>query len=413
MASGLALATGSSGSAASDEEQSRSDAGAELLAQARRHLSNSEDHVNAGGAAYAEPIRKASERHKTFVLAAFAGYRYLEACDTGGLLYRVLEVDAGVNRGYFQERGDRVETLAEALQGARDLAEFVEGCSPGFAPRADEVLRDVRKLKREREDGRVGDRPGQTKYVKLLSEIRDDNRNLVASSPDQVNGGCEVPGFYRNLATYIGWATSGVMTTPQFLLGFNPPKSAKHERDADAVAKVVRRESVEGAYDATTRMIRAWKACSPPECEDGVDNDDDGMSDAGDVGCKSGPAGDYDPEDESENKAEMSTVVCGGPGTSGIATHHMTNGNAGDDVIGLALHNVSTGAPIFVKGPFDSDLDGGGPAPLGDSVCGPGTVTSVTWRVDGTSVIWDFTIVKEDKEAAPPRHRIVAVANTR
>jgi hypothetical protein len=414
----LVVAAGSMGGEVTIGDGSRSEVGTDLLQQARRALENAEDRAKAGGEAYGKPVRLASKALKTFITWGFDRYEYFDTCNTRILLNLLLEIDADVGRGYFEQGSDRVGSLDEALSGARNVVVSIEGCAPGFESRADDLLSSVRRLIRLHEDGKVADQAGQRGYANLRTRIHNDNRNLITSAPDQVKGGCEIPGVYRSLEIYIGWVTNGVMTSPEFLLDFKRPKNAKQRRVADAVAERVRRSSAQQAQTAVTGLLRDWKECSPADCADAEDNDGDGSIDVADLGCAhSSFSNGLDVDDRSEEASEVPSSICPPVGVAATgqspSAAHLINANSGDELLRWSVFDADTGQVLLAMDDDQPGFTAGESASLGDSLCGPGTSATVRWRVEGTRVTWDFTVLKGDPDVAPRPSRIVVAGNTR
>jgi hypothetical protein len=211
--------------------------------------------------------------------------------------------------------------------------------------------------------------------------------------------------------------TNGVKTSPEFVLGFKRPKNVKQRRVANEVAERVRRSSAQEAQTAVTRMLRDWKECSPADCADAEDNDGDGSIDVADLGCTySSFSNGHDVDDRSEEASELPSATCPPVGVAATAQFpsgaHLINANSGDELRRWSVFDADTGQVLLA---MDDDQPGftTGESALGDSVCGPGTSTSVRWSVEEAKVTWDFTVLKGDPDVAPRPRRIVVAGNTR
>ena len=400
----------------SDEPGSgRSAAGTRALKQMRHGLERAEDRARAADGEYRDALEDARQGRLLFVKAAFGDYTYLDACEASELLLEAEGASTFAGRGFYEQGERREKFLTKARTAGRNLLNLVVDCAPEHAEAPDRMMKALRRLIRDYEDAKLRDENARLEYRRLLEDIVGQNRELFAATDEQVLGGCEVPGFERSLVELDGMVLTAQGYSEDFLLAVDDDLS---KEGAAKESLELRRTVLGHALDGVRDLIREWRTCSRPACADRIDNDEDGGTDQADIGCGSLAGGGYSGDDQSEDQAELPTVVCPPSGVAAPADSpagtQLTNTNAGNEVERIVLHNVSTGQVLLARDvERDPDALAGGPVSLGPGVCGPGTNTSVFWEVEGTTVTWDFVIVKDDEDVAPPQQRIVAVAGTR
>jgi hypothetical protein len=396
-------------------EDSRTDAGLMLLRDLREQLQDAEDHGNKLSVKFEHLMDEAQAHRRLFVLVALSDYSYLDECDAAILIRRLSEVDSAVARGYYEQGADRHFSLMSALTDAREVADMINECAPESFAFADVTLGVVRRLFQNHEDGKVRDARSQRVYLTLRQSIRNRNRSLIDSAPDKVKGGCLVPTIDRQVSDLGVLVAVARTITPGYFLEFRTARDGQERHEAEEKARKGRRALVVRAQEETNKLIREWRSCSVPLCADARDNDGDGSADAADLGCQTGAGGRYDPDDQGEEDAGHGTrVLCDiDPASTGPRTFRDFSVNSGDELVGFNLRNVTSGELIFAKGvEVDPDFAAGGPFSLGASVCGPGTATTVSWRVEEVGIIWDYAVTKVEGVMPQPQP-IVASGSTR
>jgi hypothetical protein len=154
-----------------------------------------------------------------------------------------------------------------------------------------------------------------------------------------------------------------------------------------------------------------------PHCSDGADNDGDGLIDAADPGCRTGPGAGHDPADTSEEHVDATSAVdCPtipvfpaqrqvqivlDASRSAVMMRHLLVLRA----LGMPLVDTDSSKPNFASGS----------GTLGTTLCGPGTGAAVIWTVDAGGKVVTYTIAaaKDDASVIPSRNEVVAAAGTR
>lgn len=149
------------------------------------------------------------------------------------------------------------------------------------------------------------------------------------------------------------------------------------------------------------------------KCNNGVDNDSDGLIDAADPGCQTGPGAAYDPQDHSEDNID--TNICTDIPVSPDSQTRTFTGISTDPnivVVGHILRNMTSGQILLQKTSSDGDFASGSMS-LGTQVCGEGTTANLSWSVSGNTYSHSLQMSKNSPAVTPPATRIVSAENTR
>jgi hypothetical protein len=344
---------------------------------AAKHLREMQDHLESVSksklaAPQKRAINDADREKRMFVGEMFGGDQPqgLFGCgvnDSGGLFVRLEGADLGVELAARANRKNVKDWLKHSADNAEVAAEQVAGC-----PEADEGARAIaRDIANRAADLRKSGQNGQLSPDKLqtgIKRMRGAKRKLLAG---QTIFDCDAYGIYELVKA----------------VNFDMYRALEADERAQ------REGSVERAIAEAEKLIEFWKRvpCATG-CSDAKDNDGDGLTDASDSGCLTGPNGAYDRSDRSEQHGAPAQPPCPAPGTAPVDAFFSYQ-NTGSRIIRHNLRGGTGSSQLLIEtDPSKSDFFLGGPVDLGAEVCGGATTATAEWALNGTAISWHLRI---------------------